>query len=118
MIFNPYNTNQIWVTSFGNGLKKGVVSNLNNEENVATNEIFIYPNPVLDALTIDFGAIQVKAEIVITNQLGQIVSEASVGHVRKHTIKFTVQPGIYYMQITLSDGKRSILKFISPNKNW
>jgi len=112
VIFNPYNTDQVWVTSFGNGLKKGVVSNLNNEENVATNEIFIYPNPVLDELTIDFVTEQLKADIVMTNQLGQIVSEASVRHIRKHTMKITVQPGIYYMQITLSDGKRSILKFI------
>ncbi|MEI8202536.1 MAG: T9SS type A sorting domain-containing protein [Bacteroidota bacterium] len=44
VFFNPFNQNEMWVTSFGNGMKVGLISTGLNE-NFADHSINVYPNP-------------------------------------------------------------------------
>ena len=53
VIFNPYDENEIWVASFGNGLKKGIVSSGPtdfDEGRIA--KMQIYPNPTSARISI------------------------------------------------------------------
>jgi photosystem II stability/assembly factor-like uncharacterized protein len=44
--FNPYNSNEIWVNSFGNGLRMGdLVLSGTNKVSVASGQWSVYPNP-------------------------------------------------------------------------
>ena len=53
VVFNPYDEDEIWVTSFGNGLKKGITSGGSldfNEDDIAKK--YIYPNPTSSHISI------------------------------------------------------------------
>lgn len=54
VFFNPYNQSEMWVTSFGNGMKTGTVtatgiSEFKNDKS----EVVIYPNPANDKLHLE-----------------------------------------------------------------
>jgi photosystem II stability/assembly factor-like uncharacterized protein len=45
VFFNPYNTNEVWVTSFGNGMKVGLINNPAGVADFSNPTFNIYPNP-------------------------------------------------------------------------
>lgn len=47
VFFNPYNSNELWVTSFGNGMKMGTVNAVTGQAEFKTvdQNFTIYPNP-------------------------------------------------------------------------
>ncbi|MDX2173708.1 MAG: T9SS type A sorting domain-containing protein [Bacteroidota bacterium] len=55
VFFNPFNSNEMWVTSFGNGMKMGTISVTGEIEfgNNNPDDISLYPNPASNFLIID-----------------------------------------------------------------
>ncbi|HSH65785.1 MAG TPA: T9SS type A sorting domain-containing protein, partial [Bacteroidia bacterium] len=45
VFFNPYNKNEMWVSSFGNGIKVGNLTASGIEKFVETKESNVFPNP-------------------------------------------------------------------------
>lgn len=68
-------------------------------ENPGSESIKVYPNPIIDILTIDFGSIT-NCSIRITNLLGQTVYSSQV-HSRKIDIDMSkiASSGLYYLQV-------------------
>ena len=77
VFFNPYDNNMIWVTSFGNGMKSGDMTEvLSVEENssVLKNAIEIYPNPASGNFNLKFTSENWdESTIEIYNAFGQNV---------------------------------------------
>ena len=113
-IFNPYNTNEIWITSFGNGLKKGIVDDGSlGFENAELLEVSILENPFQDAVQINFGNEKGSAKIFVINQLGQIVADFTIDKILKtHQFPLHIKSGMYYLKATLSNGKKRTFKII------
>jgi photosystem II stability/assembly factor-like uncharacterized protein len=104
--FNPYNSNEIWVNSFGNGLRMGnlLTSGIDNIKETASSTI--YPNPNSGQFTLELNnSIVDKTTLVVYNIIGEkicttpVVSENSL-------INLGVQPaGVYiYKVINVSAG--------------
>jgi len=74
VFFNPYNNNEIWVSSFGNGMKLGNVLNIGTGENPHDNTgISVSPNPCKAYLTIRTSDQNKNEAIEIFNIQGQMV---------------------------------------------
>lgn len=70
VFFNPYNNNELWVTSFGNGLKVGNINSNGIDFGVDKGAIFsIYPNPVMDKLTISLNEVSTSLNEVSTENM-------------------------------------------------
>ena len=102
--FNPYNPNQIWVNSFGNGLRMGDLENpntgINNlKEPVAIN---IYPNPSSGQFTIS-GLIAGQV-IELYDCIGRKISNISAIY---NAMQFNISGhanGVYLVRIMDKDG--------------
>ncbi len=76
VFFNPYKPSEMWVTSFGNGLKVGQITSTTNEIADFSPTLRIWPNPVSDGLLqieLPENAAVLEENIVVVNSLGQIV---------------------------------------------
>jgi photosystem II stability/assembly factor-like uncharacterized protein len=45
VFFNPYDSNEVWVTSFGNGMKVGLINNPSGIVDFSVDDFKIFPNP-------------------------------------------------------------------------
>jgi photosystem II stability/assembly factor-like uncharacterized protein len=45
VFFNPYDANEVWVTSFGNGMKVGLINNPAGLGDLSNSTFHVYPNP-------------------------------------------------------------------------
>jgi hypothetical protein len=53
VFFNPFNTNEMWVTSFGNGMKTGAMNPTSVTELTSIESDFsVYPNPFNEKISI------------------------------------------------------------------
>jgi hypothetical protein len=79
--FNPFNQDELWISSFGNGMK---VANLNmtdteNEQNISKSKLNVYPNPSRDHVEIRFESNQsAKGKIELYNTHGEIIYSESI----------------------------------------
>ncbi|MEO8759272.1 MAG: T9SS type A sorting domain-containing protein [Bacteroidia bacterium] len=77
--YNPYNNNEIWVSSFGNGMMVATTSTITtniNETKTKYDELTVYPNPANGVFTIELmNANSTKISLNITNILGATVYE-------------------------------------------
>lgn len=75
--FNPYDSNQVWVSSFGNGMKVGSLATLPNRVPVfapSDNKLTVYPNPATDMLQVSLKGIAAKDGLLkVYNVSGQEV---------------------------------------------
>lgn len=97
--FNPYNANQMWVSSFGNGMKVGLMIGPNAlpdfEEAQANMNLF--PNPFTDFFTLECTADLMNETLTVTDINGKImetivVNNKSITIDTKHWSK-----GIYFV---------------------
>ncbi|MBA3828148.1 MAG: T9SS type A sorting domain-containing protein [Taibaiella sp.] len=100
--FNPYNQNEMWVTSFGNAMKMGLVT---GPSGVAyfSNEaarLVVYPNPATNSVFITmtdkagFGS----AKISVYNTTGQLVTEVEAPNSSVMQIDTRAWPaGLYWI---------------------
>ena len=77
--YNPYHNNEIWVSSFGNGMMVGTntLTSSVNELKIKNEGVTIYPNPTSGMFTIALTNSNLdKGNISITNILGELVYTA------------------------------------------
>ncbi|MCX6180328.1 MAG: T9SS type A sorting domain-containing protein [Bacteroidetes bacterium] len=100
VFFNPYDINEVWVTSFGNGLKVGTtnIATSVNHALVANNLYAAYPNPVQDIISFNLNGEKLQS-ISIYNATGQLVMV-------QHDSQFSVESlanGIYLVVVNAND---------------
>jgi hypothetical protein len=66
--------------------------------------ISVYPNPVLDVLTLEFkNAVNKNTMVSIYNSIGEVVLSKQI-HTMKSEISFDLPAGIYSVEIKTADG--------------
>jgi hypothetical protein len=73
VFFNPYNTSEMWVTSFGNGMKMGLVNTTGLPSFEAKAKWMLYPNPSNGLVTLVQDESMPPARVEVFNAAGQLV---------------------------------------------
>ena len=108
--FNPYDQNEMWVSSFGNGLKKGLLASSTGLHDLSGENKFVsvYPNPFIDSFTlrIELPAGE-KGGIKIINLLGEELFSDEIKNgsgIYNKTIQADILPaGIYFILVNTED---------------
>jgi len=116
VFFNPYQQEMIWVTSFGNGMKSGNMSDvIGIDENyiLSKNEINFYPNPSSGIVNMKFNSVHgSNSTIEIYNTLSQLVFSKQE-HIIAGENNFSLSleglsKGIYFIRIKNQDGIKPV----------
>ncbi len=112
VFFNPYNQQQMWVTSFGNGLKQGFlypagINNMNNESTF----LRVYPNPATEKIIIETSQISDQGTISIMNGQGQEILTRKIDSFTNEIQINNLSSGVYFVKL-ISDRGISIAKFV------
>lgn len=108
VFFNPFNPQEVWVTSFGNGLKTGFQYPLGHEEPADGGPVAVYPNPVEE--TLFFTTALPVAGILIYDITGKL--RISADNPSRSINPGTLPPGLYVAEFILSDGSLTSRRFI------
>jgi hypothetical protein len=105
--FNPYDATELWVTSFGNGLKKGSLGPNNVADFNHAANLKVYPNPCKGICNVSLNLDRnEKAVITVTDLIGRnILSYEKVLHHGNNDFSldlYTHSPGIYLIDIIIS----------------
>lgn len=98
--FNPFNTSQMWVSSFGNGMK---VSNYATTMAPATltqkQQLQVYPNPAKDMVTITLPASNAGTFLEVYTISGQLVNSTYPDNTKNVLVKTgSLVPGVYVVR--------------------
>ena len=102
VFFNPFNQNEMWVTSFGNGMKVGLLNPVGIEKvNFDNSQFNIYPNPtngIIQIKTLSTNNMPLKS-IDIYNSIGEKIFHSADPNILQSQIDLSTQPdGIYFIQ--------------------
>ncbi len=102
--YNPFKTTEVWVTSFGNGIKVGATKTGLpigiKKQGIRSLELRIFPNPAKQELTIYHGLLELKnSTYALVNILGQKVLEGILAGEETVVNLCDVNKGIYFIQI-------------------
>jgi hypothetical protein len=100
VFFNPFNSNEIWVSSFGNGMKMGTLAPSSVHELKNEPEINIYPNPSSSGMfTVRLGETVSPVEMEVFNIFGQVVHKGVlVGGLNDLNLSH-LSPAVYFVRI-------------------
>jgi len=74
VFFNPYNTSEMWVTSFGNGMKTGTLTVTGIAEASGAEKLSVYPNPSVTGIYwIKVGEQVSDKQVSLFNLCGQLL---------------------------------------------
>jgi len=105
VFFNPFNQNEMWVTSFGNGMRMGFLYPAGTDEIRKSNShIMVYPNPANEKIVIITNGISEKGTLSVINIHGQeILTQQTEGS--KTEVKIWNLPcGVYFIKIYTDKG--------------
>ncbi|KXK33518.1 MAG: BNR/Asp-box repeat protein [Chlorobi bacterium OLB6] len=104
VFFNPYNEKELWVTSFGNGIKVGSVETTSTS--VAwipdVKNFNIIPNPAESMITIRYENSDIREGITlrIVNAAGILCKNITVTTVETKADVSELTPGVYFCELT------------------
>jgi hypothetical protein len=115
VFFNPYNQNEMWVSSFGNGMKVGLLSTAGIAEFNGANsdDLILYPNPNSGTFRINIDKYLPDAIFKLMDVTGRIVYEKQVA---SSDIEIQgLNNGIYFWEVindsaVIGRGKTEIIK--------
>ncbi|MDD5570313.1 MAG: T9SS type A sorting domain-containing protein [Bacteroidales bacterium] len=107
VFFNPYNTSEMWVSSFGNGMKTGLLSTGTIEFRNNESSFNIYPNPANSVINISLSLNQNSQQnpinITITDILGKTVYSKNYNSTKNQfntSINInSLKKGIYFVRV-------------------
>ncbi len=98
VFFNPYNNNELWVSSFGNGMKMGLLTPTGMELKRAEENVYaVYPNPGDNVIYIENKGN--NKELKIYNLLGKLVSRLEVYNGLNELDTSFLVNGIYFFSL-------------------
>jgi hypothetical protein len=112
VVYNPYDNSEVWVTSFGNGMRMGKTGGFSIQNiNIKEKHTFtLFPNPALTSTTIDF-TIKTSGliNISILDITGKTISvrkneQMMPGHYQHSIYLDDLSSGLYFIKLTTGDG--------------
>lgn len=110
VFFHPQNADEVWVTSFGNGMRVGNVdvSGLADLENKP--ELIIFPNPASDYFSLKTtGNAQ---SFLVSDQQGNRVLKGEINQQTSLFDTHSLVPGMYFVSVKYSNGVTATEKII------
>jgi hypothetical protein len=103
VFFNPYNQDEMWVTSFGNGMKVGLLNSSGQSEITIDHDLVkVYPNPFNDQVYFfNYNHHQILLKVNIYNIQGRLMISTKVESDFINTT--SLYPGIYLMEFIFND---------------
>jgi len=98
VVFNPYDEDEIWVTSFGNGLKKGINSGSLDFIEDAIVKKYIYPNPTSSHISIK-GDFYEPMRFEVLSLFGEKLINGVLNNNDKVINLSHLSPNIYFVKI-------------------
>lgn len=117
VFFNPYNTNELWVTSFGNGMKMGTMSTTTTtvsvtEQNRNPNMFDIFPNPAQSEMVVRaLGAIEGNVELQISDIGGRVVYRGVFSEETRIDVSSYLK-GVYFVSVIYNKKLSEVKKMI------
>ncbi len=113
VFFNPYNSDEVWVSSFGNGLRKGVVeiSTQTEDKDLERLKMSVFPNPGKDFLQIQVHNVTGPLEVQIYNSLGEMVYSRQTLNAELSIDTGHLSSGLYFLQ-TISGIEKAVEKIV------
>lgn len=116
VFFNPFNVNEVWVTSFGYGMCVGTTSisltNLGAPSNSTPDTFKVYPVPTNKSITVENQVGLQLLKITVCNLLGEVIIDKTVQSEITFTIDLPETKGVYLLNIISKEGTntRKIIK--------
>lgn len=113
VFFNPYNTNELWVSSFGNGMKKALLNNTTSVYPVTAKSNFsLYPNPASGAVQLMSSEMMHNATVRIYSLNGVLMSKhVNISGINALLELNNLHKGIYVVEIS-NTGKTERMKLV------
>ena len=112
VFYNPFNQQEMWVTSFGNGMKKGFLYPAGINENQKQSSLLkVYPNPANEKVTIETAEPADQGVISFTNSQGQEILNIKAAGVKTVVPVTNLPAGLYFVKM-ISNKFISVEKFI------
>lgn len=102
VFFNPYNALEMWVSSFGNGMKTGSLSVVGTDDISEENTLEMFPNPASDAVTVQC---KTAGELCLYDRTGRLLRSFSVQNGETQVPLDGLEAGIYMIQMNGRAGK-------------
>jgi hypothetical protein len=83
------------------------VSDINFGSNIS-----LYPNPTTESATINFGSMQQRVEIEVSNIAGQLVQKKTVTNTAAAELEIQGSKGIYIIKLTADSGRTAYMKIV------
>ncbi len=112
VFFNPYNQNEMWVTSFGNGMKVGLMNATGvNEVRFENSKITVYPNPFDEVIYFNFSSLNYKVDkINVFNLNGELIHSELNQNNSIHTS--SLSSGVYILEFIFNDQSKEYTKVV------
>ena len=105
VFFDPYHTNNVWVSSFGNGLEMGTLTpTAVGELKINNYELKVYPNPNKGIFTMEVNTNGEKGQIEVYNILGEKVYTKTVNSGINQLNMNNEAEGVYIYKVTTEGG--------------
>jgi hypothetical protein len=112
IFYDPFDNENVWVTSFGNGIKMGSTApNTNSVAQTETARFVIYPNPSTGIITLTSEAeIGVVKVYDLSNRI--LFSTAPIDQTKAEINLEHLPAGIYFIQVSDSSGAHSTTRLV------
>jgi len=112
VFFDPFNDEQVWVTSFGNGIKMGTTaattSGIPQNENAS---VVVFPNPSSGLITIQCESL--LTDLQIFDLSDRLIFSMGLQNQNNAAIDLQQVPaGIYFVRIQTADGNKFCQKLV------
>ena len=101
VFFDPFNTQEVWVTSFGNGMKTGTVSAVTGMLEFATKveEVIIYPNPASEKISVLLNSGLENSSYTISDITGRQILSGKITAENSEIATSGLSTGTYILQV-------------------
>lgn len=110
--FNPFNLDEIWVSSFGNGMKVGSMITVGfSDIKTVTSDLSVFPNPFSDYIFVKNNSSTSEISVLNIYDLNGEKQLSQLNQANRISTKDLV-PGIYVLEIIFDDHSRELRKIV------
>ena len=102
VFFNPYNPAEMWVSSFGNGMRTGNLTATGTHDKTAESSLDIFPNPAKNLVTI---RAEMAGKLELYNATGTLLRAYPVARGAVQLNLANLEPGTYFVRLNGRVGK-------------
>jgi hypothetical protein len=109
--FNPFNLNALWVSSFGNGMRVGVLGASATQEALSDIDVDVWPNPVQNVLHVRLKNLS-EARLMVYDVNGKLIANQFVVEGLNDVPVENLGPGVYFYSVWHDAGLVGSGKFV------